>query len=300
MDTQYWLVKESLLRGLEWIDRNQNSFGIESFGAEADAKIKAVKPVGELALAASLLRFWEIEKAWAKKQLDFCWASFDKGEVLLHLLLARPDLIVISTVYASFKCNGYINDKLEHLIAFLSSSDCCSSIEFPRWRQLDLEHGLSALGLRSFPENAHIGTWINGLPEPWLLTDDIAYAVTHEIFYITDFGSKPDRLPQYFHEYVSRWLSLWIKLYIARDNYDLVAELVMVGLCLGLKEEMYGGISILTRKQHKSGYFPGPGNMRSSPSLGTIFLHNYHTTIVGVLALSMFLRFAQKEYGVGD
>lgn len=291
MDTKTGKIKDSLSKGLDWIDQNQKYFKLTSLGTSSDAKIKAVKPIGELVLAANLLSNWNIEKPWAERQLNHSWASLEEGGVLLQMLLARPDLIVISTVYASFKENGFVNTKLNRLISFLSSTACCLSIEFPRWRQLDLEHGLSALDLKAFPSDAHLGTWISGLPEPWLLTDDIAYAVTHEVFYITDFGNRPDNLPQDIRAYVSRWLNLWIKMYLERSNFDLIAEFVMVGLCVGLEDKMQDSILLLIQAQHDDGYFLGPGIIPNTPSPEKIFFHNYHTTLVSLLAISMFIRF---------
>lgn len=273
---------------LKWIESNLNEFDIAN-GKDESHRLKLLKPIGELVLISSLLQSKKIADDLPLRLLSYCWDKLDSANEILKILIARPDLIIASTIYSSFKIHGFNNVKLEQLISFLSKTDACKSIEFPRWRQLDLAHALSKLHLEDFPRNAHEGIWLEKLPEPWVITDDIAYAITHEIFYITDFGEKQERLQPEIKSYLIRWLPVWIDLYIYRENFDIVAELIVVGSCIGEKKLFRKQMQILLDYQQPSGMFNGPGNQPENGNLRQVFLYNYHTTLVSLMACANYV-----------
>jgi hypothetical protein len=152
-------------------------------------------------------------------------------------------------------------------------------------------HGLDALDIESFPPDAYVGTWVAARPEPWMMTDDIAYAVTHEIFYISDFGRVPERLPPSVRSYVATWLPAWLEIYAAQSNWDLFAEFVMVGA--SLRQSQPVALCLLMEQLTPDGHVPGPRDgaanlIRSNdPGPRIRFLRNYHTTLVAMMAFAL-------------
>lgn len=281
---------EGLDRIAGWIDANLDQFRLRH-ARSADHRIFLVKPLGELVLAAALLAAAGRSRSWCGEKAAFVWEELEEGELLLRLLAARPDLIVISTLYANFRCFGHSNARLETLLEHLAATACCRGIEFPAWRRLDVAHGLEALGFAPFPRRPLAGTWLGAFPEPWLITDDLAYAATHEIFYITDFGARRARLDAAVRSYVATWLPAWLRIYAGRGNWDLFGEFVMVGACLGRSPP--GAVDLLAGQIGEDGLVPGPhgsaATLKSDSDSAErgAFLCNYHTTLVAMMALAL-------------
>lgn len=275
--------------GVNWLIENRAQFHL-AHARDHEEALQLIKPLGELALTASLFRRLDLHSLWADETLAFCWNELDGGEVLLRVLAARPDLVVASTIYAGFAEAGLTNERLDILLRHLAESPSCSGIEFPAWRRLDVAHGFSALGYRAFPAKPEVGTWLERFPEPWMMSEDIAYAVTHEVFYITDFGWSRGRLADEIRAYLCTWLPAWSSIWARQEHWDLLAEFAMVAGCLG--QPCDGVLDRLVVLQDERGFFPGP---RGSASLlisrqteagrGT-FLANYHTTLVTLMALA--------------
>jgi len=207
------LFSDPLKRAAVWLDENHAEFHL-SHARTIDEQIQLIKPIGELALTSSVLAQLGYDRSWCTSKINDCWQELECGELLLRILAARPDLIVAATLYSSFYEFGMRHDRLERLLIHLSQSPACNAIEFPTWRRLDVAHGFQKLGLHPFPLKPHSDTWLSALPEPWMISDDIAYAITHEIFYITDFGNEIDRLDRNVRNYVSAWLPAWLEIYV--------------------------------------------------------------------------------------
>src|SRR5262249_38141193 len=161
-------------------------------------------------------------------KLAWCWDQLRQGDLLIEIVLARPDLVLVATLYANFQRHGFSNARLETALRYLIRTACVRSLEFPTWRRLDLLHPTASLGLQRFPRRPEKAPWLAARPEPWTLTDDIAYATTHSVFYITDFGRRPSRLSRPVRDYLQTWLPAWLTIYERQHNWDLFAELVMV------------------------------------------------------------------------
>lgn len=284
------LRNEVFSRARSWLDVNRIQFKL-SHARSHVSRLRLIKPLGELALTASILGRFAKSQEWSHGVLDYCWREFGEGDVLINLLAARPDLVIISTLYANFASAGFSNHRLESLLRYLSSSANTHSIEFPTWRRLDLYHGCAQLGLMNFPSQPELGTWLSGFPEPWMISEDTAYAVTHEVFYISDFGRLPSRINDEIRSYLRLWIPAWLRIYSCDTNCDLFAEFLMVAACVGISHE--GMWVDLQGCQNSDGFFPGPGqsaeNLLSSqmPQERRIFLQNYHTTLVCLMAMAM-------------
>lgn len=128
------------------------------------------------------------------------------------------------------------------------------------------------------------------------MSDDVAYAVTHDVFYLTDFGQRTDGIGDEETGYLRRWLPVWVRLFSRAPNLDVVAEWLMVDACLAgpprldLFAELIAG-------QREDGLIPSPvgagaallEHERTTGDARTEFLSNYHTCIVGLLAGALAL-----------
>jgi hypothetical protein len=275
---------------LQWVSRNRSYFAFERGGSALD-NLKLLKPLGELAITADTLIRLDCDTTACRDHLGWCWEQLKHGEVLVDALLIRPDLIVLSTIYSSFHSHGFRSSKLDRLLAYLKASPSALAVELPTWRRLDVCHGFERIGIGTLPDNPAAGTWLSALPEPWTITDDTAYASTHNIFYITDFGFMPERLTRDIRDYVGAWLGTWLEIYRRRTHWDLFAEFIMVAACLGIP--CLPLVSELSEVQLVDGSMPGPeGAGKDFIADGmdaerVAFLKNYHTTLVSLMACVM-------------
>lgn len=118
------------------------------------------------------------------------------------------------------------------------------------------------------------------------------YALTHTVFYLTDFGRRPwppdlaaaDRIEGVLDMLSERAETEW--------NLDLLAEYLLARQMLGLA----GGraareAELLAGSQHDDGYWPGPADLtevleeKGAMPDETIFFSHYHTTLVAREAL---------------
>jgi hypothetical protein len=132
--------------------------------------------------------------------------------------------------------------------------------------------------------------------QPWMLTEENAYVLTHEFFFATDFGKKPSAVPDTVREYVGLWLPAWLRYYVGRENWDLVAELLMTVEFLRLPGVSEEWISALLRAQQPDGFVnSAEGSFKRLLRPGQTeerrrFLKNYHSTLVAILAIASYAR----------
>ncbi|QKK01291.1 MAG: hypothetical protein HND55_00710 [Pseudomonadota bacterium] len=256
----------------------------------------ALKPLGELVLTFEIFHSYGYRKGECERFISRAWDAVSDGEVLLNALAARPDLIVLSSLYANFKEFGCTNDRLEKLVLHLISTDSCKGLEFPYWRKLDLLHAAESLGINSMPEVADKDCWFYKCPEPWVMSNDIAYAITHDVFYLSDFGRKgTDRFSKNSLEYLNVWVPAWLKIFADQENWDIVSELLMVSQCINKKQQEDSFYALLIGAQESDGLIPSPAgagkqllDFELNPDKHRKrFLSNYHTCLVAGMALAM-------------
>lgn len=241
----------------EWIISNRHQFS-HSLGKSPEEQLKLLKPIGELVLCCDVMIRYKVLENEARSTLDWAWKELENGNFLLKALLSRPSLLMISSLYSTFHRNGYLNIPLRDLIAYHSTSSFTKSMQYPYWRRLDLELALFDMGLaESFKPKQDL-TWSFHQPQPWMIDNDSAYALTHEIFYLTDFGRNKHLLLHETREYILSWLPAWLKLFLMDSNLDIYCELLMVSACIGKTEHFKEGSSILSREISVSGCIRGP------------------------------------------
>jgi hypothetical protein len=128
------------------------------------------------------------------------------------------------------------------------------------------------------------------------VTDADAYAVTHTLFYLSDFGSKPiSEISSSRREDVRWTVEHLLGMYAHSNNWDLVGELLLSCTCLGVGREASSLYSVcwgaLSDAQWPSGVVPGPHydatraqGLEGHEQQSYVFEQCYHTTLVAVLA----------------
>lgn len=278
-----------------WVCEHRNQFHINDV-SDRTRQVDLLKPIGELALACGIL--WRVPSAvpnsTLRQLLDWCWSELSDGELLAEVIRYNPELIVLTSIYATFHEIGFRCSSVENEIRFAISTKGVRALEFPAWRRLDLLTALSRIGMEHGEDiKSVVGrTWLGARPEPWMLSDGAAYSVTHTIFYVTDFGRSPRALPEQYSEYLGRWVPAWLTHYGRVDNLDLFSEFLMVRRCLG-QANPERWCDLLLGRQASDGAIPGPQHGGQLLMIGETdnrqraFFQDYHTTLVTLMAAAM-------------
>lgn len=278
---------------IRWIAGNLPQFDLSRAEDEEHA-LELLKPIGELVLTCDILSRFPGTERIANTWLHWSWSQFRQGQLIHDVLLSRPDLVIISSIYASFHVNGFQHQGTVEWLKYLSRTRFVDAIQYPNWRRLDYEHAMERLGFLGMEAESIERMWSAKLPEPWLIESDAAYALTHEVFYVTDFGAKSQRLPSLARDFISAWLPAWINIFRRRDDWDLVSELLIVHASIGGSPDVvvpvFDGMAEVVEAKT---YLPSPlggGSKLFRPSDDEprrLFLSNYHTTLVGLIAASI-------------
>ncbi|MEU4799227.1 hypothetical protein [Streptomyces sp. NPDC023327] len=253
------------------------------------------KPLGETALAASLVlresAAGSAELAMARELLSFSWSQFGDGDMLYERLLRFSLLTDPLEAYAPFARCGLRHEALDRLLAHTTSLRSVRAAELMPNRRLAVANAARVIGLDprggsyDWPALTR-ATWLGGTPEPWLIDWMTGYCVTHTVFHLTDWGGAPAGLPDDLTAYVGTWLPVWIDIWAEIEQWDLMAELMIVGCCL---KEPYcepADWERLARVQHTDGLVPRDGGpVADDPDRR--FADHQHTAVVAAVAGSL-------------
>ncbi|MFK4066468.1 DUF6895 family protein [Streptomyces sp. NPDC029674] len=250
------------------------------------------KPLGESALAASLVLRESVagstEQRLVRELLGFCWQQLGEGDMLYERLLRYTLMTDPLETYVPFARSGVRHEPLERLLGHTSALHAVRGAELLPNRRLAVANAARVVGLdRSTPaydwDVLTRATWLGATPEPWLIDWTTGYCVTHTVFHLTDWGSTPTGLPDDLAAYVTTWLPVWIDIWAEIEQWDLVAELMIVGCCL---EEPYcdpADWERLAGVQHADGLVPRDGDPVTDDP-GQRFADHQHTAVVAAIA----------------
>lgn len=164
------------------------------------------------------------------------------------------------------------------------------------WRtvqhRLELKYILNLGGfLGDLPDLRELvdGSIVADEPDPLWLRDDEAYAITHVIFYSTDFGGRP--MPG--NQQISTLCRTMLGVYLATGNLDLAGEFL---LCLDALQASdclvrEHGRRLLGEAQRPDGAVPGPlyqrarwAGLSGQQAAAYLFGTCHHTTMVAAMA----------------
>jgi hypothetical protein len=295
----------ALLLALGWVFENLHEFSVPTFEAntfDKDDFVK-IKPISELSLTLSILKRNKIIIPVVDPMLEWIWQQTNDGKLLLRLLLARNDFLPGSALYSPLYQMDYKSEVLDSLLEMFSKSTLPVSLPLQPWAQLALNYNLRKLGQVVSPFDRS-RLYISNLPEPWVVSNEVAYAITHEVFYLTDFGFNGIDCER-TSEYLNIWLPYWFKKFLLEKDCDLVGEFAMVWCCIyssqKKEEEIPNPIYSILKYQNTDGSIDGPkgagqflqseGNSKERKD----FLAKYHTTLVYIMALAMTLNDSRQN-----
>ncbi|MER5968966.1 hypothetical protein ABT112_04330 [Streptomyces sp. NPDC002055] len=212
-------------------------------------------------------------------------------------LIARDEdaLLLYAGTYAALRLCGFEDPDFRHLVEQAAAGGYATAFERIPYRQLDLLHTLEVCGIEhTLPAMDDVLPFslLCNRPNVLKLTDRDIYAVTHTVFYVTDFGLRRPRWPRGFAPGEAvELLDALLVVCRARRNADLVGELLCCLLCLGVKESPAADEArqFLAAVQEPDGRVNGPSGIvhphfaDSDPEYRR-WADGYHTTIVAALA----------------
>jgi len=301
-------------RGLSWLESQSSHFALPRGPLDPDAlfPLKVLSELGRVVEVLARSRALPADDAErVASLLRFAWRELDSGRVFAERLALRP-YPVLGSMYATFERQGFSHPETRTLLARLGSSAGVRSTDFPRrpfetvepsafgadapavlglglalaWRQMNLTGPWSVE--RLLPR-----TRLGQLPEVAALSDAEAYSLTHVVFFVTDFGERPEALPEACRAYLRARVPAWLDAQRRAANLDLYAELAATLACAG--DALPGEVEeVLHAAQAADGSLPGPVARSSQRRTGVVgdavdaerrfFLANYHTTLAGILA----------------
>lgn len=274
---------------LGWLACVRSKFALPVGVAAENVPTKALKSLGELGLAMSLVVREAVAGAddaqTARVLLDFAWDQLEHGAVLYRRQLHDPANSVPMELCAPFARAGYHHEPLTALCAHLCSSRAARTRELLPNRQLAVIAAARQLGLPAPVEPMVLveRTWLGGQPEPWMLTPANAYALTHTVFHLTDFGADPAGLAQQLQDYLHTWLPVWVEVFTETQRWDLLAELLIVDACLSTPAWYPQAWERLAQARYPDGMVPN-GVTRVPSDREKAFGNHHHPTLVAVIA----------------
>ncbi|MFF1695774.1 DUF6895 family protein [Streptomyces sp. NPDC058257] len=280
-------------RALAWL-HTQRELGALPADSTADLgePDSVYKPLAESALAASLVLRESVsgstELRFARELMDFCWRQLGDGDMLYERQLRYSMMTDPLETYAPFARGGLRHEPLENLLAHTGALRSVRAVEILPNRRLAVANAARVVGLdqdgRSYDwPTLTRATWLGATPEPWLIDWMTGYCLTHTVFHLTDWGARPSGLTEELTAYVATWLPVWIDIWAEIEQWDLVAELMIVGCCLTEPYCTASDWERLARVQHTDGLMPRDGDpVADDPERR--FADHQHTTVVAAVA----------------
>ncbi|HEY2764655.1 MAG TPA: hypothetical protein VGJ13_11680 [Pseudonocardiaceae bacterium] len=304
---------ESVLRsGVGWLHHNLEWFDPQRWERFLPRRRFPASPLLELVVLLRCLRrgpFAELAGALVEAGLDLAErvtrrAEFREG---LH----RADLTF--PYYAYLVCvlaeagrdTRSLRDSVRSIVETNIGDVTCADRPAPTLMELRyvLDVGSIACPLPTLGE-LYPSSIVAARDTPLFFGDDDAYAVTHVLFYLTDFGVRPLPVDPAERERVRELVLIMLAGYLARGNLDLAGELMLCAETLGAHQHdlLDHGWRLMAGARRADGAVPSPlhdpaivpavqGEKRAAYLFGTCF----HTTMVAAMAASERRRRALAE-----
>jgi hypothetical protein len=277
-------------RALTWLN-DSRQFGSLPEGADIEFTDpdNAYKPLGETALAASLVLREGVagpeELRAARNLLDFAWERFRAGDFLYERQVRHPMLTDPLETYSHFVRGGHRNRSLDEVAGHLRSLGSVRAVEMMPNRRLAVANANRVIdpGYQPDWDALAADTWLGSTPEPWMLDWMTGYNLTHAVFHLTDWGSRPEGLPEPVVDYLRTWLPVWADVWQEVAQWDLLGEMLIVDACLTEPVCEPHSWDLLAAAQHPDGLLPRDGEPVSEDPRRA-FKDNEHTAVVAVVA----------------
>jgi hypothetical protein len=288
---------------VEWLTANLDRFSPVSDGRLSKSGLQAVAELAilysHLASCASpaTLPLRGSLPVWRAFLVERCEANFYAERVRRDPLRAY----YLALPYLMLRAGGYRSPQYEDALRQMRRWGLPEATEVVPYRRLDRRYFLWRSGWARQEPN-----WLRLYRDTGLfrwrgstyVDEEGAYAITHTLFYLTDFGRRPLPLSEAAAERIVALVESLLVHYWRLSHWDLVGELLMNLECLDRRGSVFyaGAARAFLRAWRRDGSVPpSPAaimDLRSAapserPSLA--FRSCYHTTLVGVLYASTAL-----------
>ncbi|NYI04807.1 DUF6895 family protein [Allostreptomyces psammosilenae] len=283
-------------RALRWLDEAAPHFALPTDELpETMEVVDTLKPLGELAMAAYLVGREGVTghqaSRVAPRLLRFAWEQTGRGRVLLARQRRYPYSTEALEFYVWFARGGHRAPELEALLASLARTRAVGAwSEEAATRELGVLRAAGHLGLPGHApfEEVLARTWLGRTPPPWAVDGLTLYAVTHTVYHLTDWGAEPAAVPERLVRYLGTWLPAWLEVYLEAEEWDLVAELLLVDACLPEPRWNLAAWERLAEAQRADGLL-SHGPVPAPEDTAEAWRNHYHPTIAAALAATMAL-----------
>ncbi len=243
----------------------------------------------------------------------YLWSEvFRAPEIRDYLFTTELGLLTFN-FYASLRGCGFRDDDHERKLREFLEDGYVSAAERIATRDLDFIHSLQKLGLESRGASAaevYARSLLAQHPPLYPLTTDDIYAITHVIFFVSDFGRVSGCFSPADTDYLRTALPRLLQYCLRKGNWDLAGELM---ICLQAADltavpDYRQALELLLAAQEDDGSFAGPvGDQQgrawaaaqvahqNSDQTWRRFHDNYHTTLVALIAARAALSAEDKS-----
>lgn len=231
-----------------------------------------------------------------------------------EMIPRRPSFVLpYATIYSSLHECGYDLHPLDEIIQTSIDSGYVTVMECPSSQKMDLCYTLTKGGFKhAFPKLKELyeKTILSKNPPILHIPLDDIYAITHIIFYLTDFGfAKSDLIPTKDLESIKWVITNLIGFSILQKNWDTLGELL---LCCDLMDyypsPLYElGWEKIINSQLSDGCVPSPffeikkyENMDETTKKAYYFEQNYHSTLVAAIAAFLSKKHEERSLSTID
>lgn len=275
-------------KALDWL-HNHHGLGAFDDNASSENDLDDVyKPLAETALASSLVLREGVAGTGhlqvARELLAFAWEQMNDGNLIYERQLRHVMLTDPLETYAPFVRAGYRHAALDETLAHLAKVGVSTEVVPNRRMAVANARRITGIGGRDDDWPGMLrATWLGATPPPWAIDWMTSYNMTHTVYHITDWGARPNDLPPDVVDYLATWLPVWIDVWSETEQWDLVAELLIVGMCLPEPHLEPDAWERLATVQHADGMMPRDGEPVDDDPLRR-FRDNQHTSVVAVVA----------------
>jgi hypothetical protein len=289
--------------GLEWVDRH-----LEKFSPVENRRLDefAFKRFAELTVLTSYLHESSIHAfaPYVTKWTTFiteCCAMPSVAQVPRK----RPAVgFGFMIPYLLMRGTDYRNDYYEDTLSLLKRWRLLRPVELVPYRALEREYTLWKSGyFRREPNWRPLmkATLLLQQVAPWGFDDESAYAVTHTLFYLTDFGRRAAPLKPIEYNQVRNLVDSLLLHYWRTGNWDLVGELLICLNCLPLchSEIGFGASRAFHGAWETDGAMPPDAVIVPQHGIpdgdDSRFTRCYHPTLVALLYSAIAMTTLQRD-----
>lgn len=235
----------------------------------------------------------ELHSRIAKVALQL--SEIARTERHLEILSVAPQSFIgLAMPHIILQKLGYADDDFDEVVKAAHESRFLKATDRPNFRQMEMRWLCAYYeGVDANFDDLMPSSLLCANLHPIFMRREDAYAITHAAMYLTDFGRREFQLKEEVASSLSLFVAHTISWCLAENDWDLLAEVLMVGEFFPCTANSYTALGHMVLRDvfllHES--IPGPNHIRrhyesceAKSRRGYILVHGYHSTFVyGIL-----------------